>query len=594
MFYQCDNLVGGYGTRFRSGYDDGTYARVDSSWQNGYFTEPKTVQKPEIKGNPVNATVNSGDSAYFSVKAEGKYLSYIWQYWDNDNAMWMDWPTKTTPSISIAYSQNRDGMRVRCKVRDFQGYEVVSNEAKLIYSYPLKISVQPVSTSVNVDETAKFGITATGNKLTYLWQYKKAGATTWTDWSTKTTANITVAYDKSRQGMSLRCRVTDGVGKSVLSNTVTLTYKSTELAVTKQPVSVSVDEGTVASFSLTATGTKITYLWQYKKTGASSWTNWTTKTTAAITVAYDKSRDGMSLRCKLTDGNGKTVYSNTVTLNYKSSGPTITKQPVNASVLDGEYAAFSVRATGTKLKYLWQYKKAGASSWTNWTTKTTAAITVAYDKSRDGMSLRCKVTDGNGKTVYSNKVTLTYEPAGPKFTKQPANASVASGELASFAVTATGTKLTYLWQYKKTGASSWTNWTTKTAPAITVAYDKSRDGMSLRCKVTDANGNTAYSNMVTLTYKSGGPVITKQPANASALDGEYAAFSVKATGTKLTYLWQYKNAGSSTWVDWTSKTTSVITVAYSSSRNGMQVRCKVTDGNGKSVYSNTATLTYSK
>ena len=186
------------------------------------------------------------------------------------------------------------------------------------------------------------------------------------------------------------------------------TAKSAPLTITKQPVSASVNEGTVADFSLTATGTKLTYLWQYKKKGATSWTDWSTKTTAAITVAYDKSRDGMSLRCKLTDGNGKSVYSNTVTLTYKDAGPVVTKQPVSASIKAGELAAFSLKATGNKVKYLWQYKKAGATGWTDWSTKTTASITVAYDKSRDGMSLRCKLTDGNGNTAYSNTVTLKY------------------------------------------------------------------------------------------------------------------------------------------------------------------------------------------
>ena len=278
----------------------------------------------------------------------------------------------------------------------------------------------------------------------------------------------------------------------------TLKSAGKELSITKQPVNASVNAGTVANFSVTATGTKLSYLWQYKKKGDTSWTSWSTKTTAAITVAYDSSRDGMSLRCKITDGNGKSVYSNTVTLTYKSV-PVITKQPVSASVNAGTVANFSVTATGTKLSYLWQYKKKGATSWTSWNTKTTAAITVAYDSSRDGMSLRCKITDGNGKSVYSNTVTLTYKSV-PVITKQPVSITVKTGTVANFSVMATGTKLSYLWQYKKKGDTSWTNWTTKTTSSITVAYDKSRDGMSLRCRIKDGNGNTVYTDVVTLKY----------------------------------------------------------------------------------------------
>ena len=342
-------------------------------------------------------------------------------------------------------------------------------------------------------------------------------------------------------------------------------------------MSASVNEGTVADFSLTATGTKLTYLWQYKKKGATSWTDWSTKTTAAITVAYDKSRDGMSLRCKLTDGNGKSVYSNTVTLTYKDAGPVVTKQPVNATVNAGTVADFSLTATGTKVSYLWQYKKKGATSWTDWSTKTTAAITVAYDKSRDGMSLRCKLTDGNGNTVYSKEVTLTYRDV-LTITKQPVSATVNAGTIANFSVTATGTKgvIYYQWQYKKKGDTSWTNWTTKTTAAITVAYDKSRDGMRLRCKLTDEVGKTITQNIVcsdtvTLTYKEEGAVITKQPVSTSVKAGELAAFSLKATGNKVTYLWQYKKKGATGWTDWTTKTKADITVAYEKTRDGEPV-----------------------
>ncbi|MCR5203475.1 MAG: hypothetical protein K6E47_00285, partial [Lachnospiraceae bacterium] len=69
-------------------------------------------------------------------------------------------------------------------------------------------------------------------------------------------------------------------------------------------------------------------------------------------------------------------------------------------------------------------------------------------------------------------------------------------------------------------------------------------------------------------------------------------FSVTATGNGLKYQWQYKNAGDSSWTDWTSKTTASISVAYADYRNGMSVRCIVTDSTGKKVTSSTATLSY--
>ena len=547
---------------------------------------------------PENVFVDEGESATFSVRARGfGVLNYLWQYKKAGETEWNELATTHTPEISVDYKEERNGMTLRCVVSDNLGNTAVSDEAKLIVVRITKITRQPVSASVDENTIAKFEVEAKGENLRYLWQYKKAGASDWTDWTTKTTATITVAYDKSRDGMLLRCIASGSNGQDI-SDEVKLTYKkSSIIGISSQPVDARVEENTLASFSVKGLGTQLKYLWQYKKAGASEWTDWTTKTTAAITVAYDKSRDGMSLRCIVTNGIGDSILSDVATLTYiKASDIVITEQPEDTSVEENTLASFAVRATGTKLSYLWQYKKAGASGWTDWTTKTKAAITVAYDKSRDGMSLRCKITDGNGSSVYSDVVTMTYRKASDiVITKQPVSTSVEANTLASFSLTATGTKLTYLWQYKKAGASTWTDWSTKTTAAITVAYDKSRDGMSLRCKITDGNGSSVYSDVVTMTYKKASDiVITQQPVSTSVEANTLASFSVTATGTKLTYLWQYKKAGASTWTDWSTKTKAAITVAYDKSRDGMSLRCVITDGAGNKIITDEAVMQYVK
>ena len=490
----------------------------------------------------------------------------------------------------VAASTNTFYIEIKCS--DYTKHEYTLELTSSITGP--EITKQPESATVTTGTIAAFSVSAKGEGLKYLWQYMKKNEHSWTDWTTKNKADITVAYEDSRNGMRLRCMITDKNGRTAYSDEAILKYEEAGPAITKQPESTCVAEGTLASFSVATSEKDVSYLWQYKKKGDKEWTDWTTKTTADITVAYDQSRNEMLLRCKLTNGKGLTTFSNEVTLTYKSADIDITEEPRSATISAGELASFSMAAKGTKLSYLWQYKKKGESTWTDWTTKTKAAITVAYDKSRDGMSLRCKVTDGNGTVSYSKEVTLAYKTAaGPVITKQPASTSVAAGTLASFSLTATGTKVTYLWQYKKKGATTWTDWTTKTSAAITVAYDKSRDGMSLRCKLTDGNKNITYSNVVTLTYKAG-PVITKQPVSVTVKAGEMADFSVTATGTKLTYLWQYKLAGSSSWVDWTSKTKASMNVAYLAKRDGMSLRCKITDGNGNYVFSDQAVMKYNK
>ena len=212
----------------------------------------------------------------------------------------------------------------------------------------------------------------------------------------------------------------------------------------------------------------------------------------------------MSVRCLITDTNGATATTDAAVLRYTTIK--ITSQPKDATVNFGKAASFGVGATGSGLKYLWQYKNAGDNTWTNWTTKTTADITVAYDANRNGMSVRCLITDANGATATSNAAVLTYkEDSKVTITTQPKNTTVAANKSAYYSVAATTTasnkELKYLWQYKNAGESTWTDWTTKTTAEIGIAYNANKNGMSVRCIVTDANGNSATSSSAVLTYK---------------------------------------------------------------------------------------------
>ena len=105
----------------------------------------------------------------------------------------------------------------------------------------------------------------------------------------------------------------------------------------------------------------------------------------------------------ITDAAGKTVNSDTVTVSVLSSAT----QPKDVTVAAGKDATFTIKATGSGLKYQWQYKKKGAASWSNWNGRTTASTTATANATWDGMQVRCVVTDGAGNTVNSNAAVIT-------------------------------------------------------------------------------------------------------------------------------------------------------------------------------------------
>ncbi|MCR5203565.1 MAG: metallophosphoesterase [Lachnospiraceae bacterium] len=272
-----------------------------------------------------------------------------------------------------------------------------------------------------------------------------------------------------------------------------------------------------------------------------------------------------------------------------ADGIVIIKQPVNVTVERNKLAYFEVKAKGKNLKYLWQKKEVGKAEWSDWNSKTTAAITVAYASYRDGMNLRCIVTDNRGQSIITNEVVLRYDDP-IIINVQPQASTVPEGMIANFSVKASGMGLKYLWQKKEAGSSAWSNWDTKTKPDITIAYLASRDGMKLRCIITDKNGKQVISDEAELKYDTIN--ISKQPVSYYASVNQLAYFEVEAKGNNLKYLWQKKEVGASEWSDWPTKTTPKICVAYAPYRNGMQLRCKVTNTNGCEVYSGNAVLYY--
>jgi len=183
-------------------------------------------------------------------------------------------------------------------------------------------------------------------------------------------------------------------------------------AITTQPASQTVPDGSSATFTMAATGTPtLAYVWQYlsgstwKPFGAGTGSNTAALTTVATTAAFN----GLQFRVVVTDGNNLTTTSNTVKLTV---APAITSQPASQTVTDGSSATFIVVASGVPtLTYQWQYlsgatwKPFGAGTGYTTPTLTTVATAPAFN----GLQFRVVVTDGDGLTATSNTAVLTVQ-----------------------------------------------------------------------------------------------------------------------------------------------------------------------------------------
>lgn len=151
--------------------------------------------------------------------------------------------------------------------------------------------------------------------------------------------------------------------------------------------------------------------------------------------------------------------------------------------------------------------------------------------------------DPSIRARIAGAAALAQQLLMPTITQQPADATVAAGENAAFAVVATGTGLAYQWQRSDDGGATFAAIAGATAANYTLLNAAASDnGARFRVAITGSAGTaTSNSALLTVTATPVPPAITTQPQSLTVPAGSNASFSVVATGTPpLAYQW-HKN-----------------------------------------------------
>ncbi len=460
------------------------------------------VYEPVIKTQPKAVSATPGETATFTVSAVGGDLKYQWQFKAPGTSTWNDssMTGAKTATLSVPATAARNGQQYRCLVWNMAG-TATSAAAKLtVLSKPV-ITKQPESVTVAEGVTVQFTVVATGENLSYQWQFKEFDTDKWVDsgMDDAKTPTISVRATIFRNDRQYRCIVTNDKG-SVTSNVATITVKAPP-AIATEPQSATTSPGKTVTFSVVARGAS-SYQWQFKAPGTSTWNNssMTGAKTATLSVEATAARNGQQYRCLVKNAYGTTTSA--VAKLTVLSKPAITTQPQSVKAAYGDVVKFTVKATGGSLTYQWQYKSPGSTEWKNssMTGAKTATLKVTAEKARNGQQYRCVVKNSMGSVTSSAATLTTASIAKPVIQTQPASKTVSSGTTVKFTVEATGGSLTYQWQFKAPGTDTWYNSTmtgAKTA-TLTVEATAGRNGQQYRCIVKNSQG-TATSSAAKLT-----------------------------------------------------------------------------------------------
>lgn len=363
-----------------------------------------------------------------------------------------------------------------------------------------EITKQPEGGSVNEGESFTFTLSAQGEgMIQYQWQI--FNGTAFNDIPGAFNSGFTVETTEyyADNNSKYRCRVFNEGGE-IFSDEAVLNIIPPAPTITVHPQDTTASDLETVSFSVTAEGKGLSYLWQISNTHGTEWDNIPDSDSDTLSIQVEYPENEYSEFRVIVSNSGGSVTSDEAEIRVYPAKPLITVQPENVSVSEGSDAMFSISATGEgHVTYQWQKKTGdgfvdiGSAFLTSYTVSSTVF------EEDNGSVFRCRVYNEGGE-VISNEVVLNVIPDPPSVTG-PANVSVRDGEQAEFSVAATGKgTFTYQWQ-RNDSDSGWYDITGADSDIFILeeAWYDSDNGSKFRCVVSNEGGEASSLPEGTLT-----------------------------------------------------------------------------------------------
>lgn len=419
------------------------------------------------------------------------------------------------------------------------------------------IGTQPASQTVCAGVNVTFTVVATG---TYQWQVSTAAVPAFTNIGGQTTASLTLnAVTTAMNGNQYRVVVSNQCG-STNSDAATLTVSSTP-SITANPQDVTLCAGSNHTFTVTAPGTGLTFVWEESTNGGGTYSpivnggvysgqGTTSLTLTGIIAAMNTNR----YRVVVSGGCPPPATSTGAILSVVTS-VTVTTQPVNSTICDGASTTFTVAGSGPGIIYQWQVNTgAGFTNLSNGAPYSgvgsgTLTITGATP-AMNGYQYRAQLSNSTCPTPgISSSATLTVNTL-PSISGQPTSATICLGGNNTFSSTATGTGITYQWQVSTAAVPAFTDIPGANSASFSVTgATAGMNGNQYRVVVSGTCTPAATSSAATLTVILPAAVAAGgQPQNSERCSGDNTTFSVTAAGTgTVNYQWQVSTDNGTTW-----------------------------------------------
>lgn len=569
-----------------------SYTLVTGNVCSGFITSnPATITVntlPNISTNPTSKSICTGTPTSFSVAATGTTLTYQWK---KDGVVLTDGGNISgaqTPMLSLAASSGTDAGTYSVMVSGSCTPSVPSANATLTITSGSTIISQPTSKSVCTGNSAVFVCDATGGSLTHQWKKDGVALTDGGNISGSNTFQLKVSAVTSADVGSYVCEISSACSPLLISDPASLTVNAST-NITAQPANATVCEGSPASFTISATGTGLTYQWKKGASAISGATN-ATYGIAASSAATDAGSYVVDITSACGVLSGNTV---TLTVNKPIS---ISAQPASTSACPGENVTFTIAATGSVSTYKW--KKNGVDLVDGGTIagSSTPTLSISSIGVTDEANYSVLLTAACGSDVPSVSAALSLATAPVISTQPPASKLICAGQTLNLTIGVTGSS-TIIYQWQKDGVNLVDGGSVSGAktPSLSITNVSVSDEGNYVCIVSTSCSTPTSSNttVVTTTFSSS---ITLQPITATVCPNQTVLFKITMPGAGVVYQWQYKSNTGTTYSDvinggkYSGAHTANLVILNADLAEVGSYRCMVTENCGAVQYSAPAGL----
>lgn len=456
----------------------------------------------------------------------------------------------------------------------------------------LAITQQPADQRVVTGSSATFRVAANG-AASFQWQRLGADSQ-WTDIAGATQAELVLSgLTEADSGRQYRAQVKSGA-MVLTSSAVTLSVTPPVPAgVAVQPSDAQSRVGQAPSFSVTASGTNLSYQWQSSPDGL-AWTDVAGATTETLTLPTATLADSGRLYRVVVRNSLATVTSRAVTLSVLPAlaKPLFTAQPQDRSVVAGDSTTFTATASGEPVPTLQWETSLDGQSWLPVGGATTSTLTVnAIAQADNGRRYRAVATNGQGSETSAVARLTVIAPVAPSFVRQPQAMTVNLAQAAAFEVEATGTPTpTLQWQVSLDDGKTFTNINGATGTRLELATTVAADDGKLFRVVADNRLWSMLSATAKLTVQTA-PEVTLHPKDVvSGISQSDVTLTAAASGKPAPSVqWQASRDDGVTWQDISGATAASYTWAPSRADDLQLLRAKFSNVVG-STYSNAARI----